>query len=223
MHKCYTDTVQLPECHCGFLTYLSQYLQPGWVTISISNVCQCCNMLPAAADAPTQVSSSLTSCCLQMIHLCKLPPVCERSHCTTWRRTLAVREPRCRAMCTSRGVPAADTGTRMARTDSCRPKGPDTWLTQAACALSRADGRRELQMHLERDRSETQDGTPRIRSCSACQTRLHTSHTVVISHDPRRRRGVRSPGPLSRLSRTGRGVTHARTPRRRPPATTYVM
>ena len=42
-------------------------------------------VLPAAADAPTRVSSTLTSCCLQMIHLCKLPPVCKRSHCTTRR------------------------------------------------------------------------------------------------------------------------------------------
>jgi hypothetical protein len=114
-------------------------------------------------------------------------------------------------MCTSRarGVPAADTGTRMARTIGCKPKDPKTWLTQAACALSRAHGRRELQMHLERDRSDTQDGTPRIRSCPACQTRLQTSHRVVIRHHPRRRRGVRSPGLLSRLSRTGGGITDA--------------
>ena len=159
---------------------------------------QCMRVLPAAADAPTQVSSTLTSCCLQMIHLCKLPPVCKRSHCTTGdvtclnclRRTLAVWEPRCRTMCTSRGVPAADTGTRMARTDGFSLKHPDTWLTQAACALSRVHGRRELEMHLECDRtvecdrSDPQDGTPRIRSCPACQTCLQTSQKVTRPQRP---------------------------------------
>ena len=33
---------------------------------------------------------------------------------------------------------------------------------------------------------------------------------VVIRRDPRRPRGVRSPGPLSRLSRTGGGITDGR-------------
>ena len=117
----------------------------------------------------------------------------------------------------------ADTGTRTARTDGCSPKDPDTWLTQAACALSRVHGRRELYTHLERDRSVPQDGTPRIRSFPACQTRQQTSERVEIRHDPRGRRGVRCPGPPSRLSRTGGGGTHTRTPRRRPPATTYVI
>ena len=51
------------------------------------------------------------------------------------RRTLAVRDPRCRTMCTSQGVPAADTGTRMAQRDGCSLKDPDTRLTQAACAF----------------------------------------------------------------------------------------
>ena len=165
---------------CLFITLFTTRLVPNQHQ-------QCIPVLPAAAGAPTQVSSTLTSCCRQMIHLCKLPPVCERSRCTTWRchvlewlrRRLAVGKKRCRTMCTSRGVPAADTGTRMAQTDGCSLKDPNTWLTQAACALSRVHGCRELRMHLERDRSDPQDGTPRLRSSPACQTRLQTSHRVA--------------------------------------------
>ena len=181
---------------------------------------QCMPVLPAAADAPTQVSSTLTSCCLQMMHLCKLPPVCKRSHCTTRRRHMLklLASNACRegtamsndASCTSRGVPAADTGTRMARTDGCSLKIPGIWLTQAACALSRVHGRRELETHPERDGSDPQDGTPRIRSCLACQTRLQTSQKgrdQTRSSSTSRRQVS---GPLSRLSRTGGGITDGR-------------
>ena len=149
MHKCFTDTVQLLECHCGFF-----YLLTTTFTIRLgpNQHQQCMAVLPAAADAPTQVSSTLPRCNLQMIHLCKLPPVCGQSHCTArgchMLELLASNacrgESRCRTMCTLRGGPAADTGTRMPRTDGFSLKDPGTWLTQAACALSRGQGRHEL-------------------------------------------------------------------------------
>ena len=228
MHKCFTDTVQLPECHRGFSTYLSQYLQPGWVTISIRNVCQCCRLQQThqhkcRALSLAAVYKWYTCASYRLSASDHIAPLGDVTCLNCLRRTLAVKEPRCRTMCTSRGVSAADTGTRMAQTVGCSLTNPGTWLIQLTCLLSRLHGRRELWTHLELDRSDPQDGTPRIRSCPACQTRLQTSQRVEIRHHPRRRRGVRSPGPLSRLSRTGRALTDGRTPRRRPPATTYVI
>ena len=140
--KCFTDTVQLLECHCGFSTYLSQCSEPGWVPISISNVCQCCRLqrtyqhkCRALSLAP--VYRGYTCASYRLSASDHIAPLGDVTCLGRLRRTLAVKEPRCQTMCTSRGVPAADTGTRMAQTDGCSLTNPGTWPTQVACALSR--------------------------------------------------------------------------------------
>ena len=179
---------------------------------------QCMPVLPAAADAPTQVSSTLPSCCLQMIRLCKLPPVCERSHCTTRRchRLKLLASNTCRegtAMSKDVQITLPACGSLLSHSRCIQSsRRPCTRLSAHAACVSQVSRFFGLQPSVRAMRVPVSAaGTPRIRSCPARRTRLQTSQRVVIRHDPRRRRGVRCPGPLSRLSRTGRGGTHAHT------------
>ena len=78
-------SASLTQCSCLNATVAFRLTYHNIYRLGPNQHQQCMAVLPAAADAPTQVSSTLTSCCLQMMHLSKLPPVCERSHCTTRR------------------------------------------------------------------------------------------------------------------------------------------
>ena len=83
--KVASTSASLTQCSCLNATVVVLLTTIFTTRLGPNQLQQCMPVMPAAAVAPTQVSSSLTSCCLQMRHLCELPPVCERSHCTTWR------------------------------------------------------------------------------------------------------------------------------------------
>ena len=111
-------------------------------------------------------------------------------------------------------LPAADAGTRMHSTNGWLKAENLRYLACTGCectarALLRVRGRRELSRDAfrfwipERDVSDPQDRTPRVRSCPVHRARLQQSQGAVSRHHSRRRRGVRSPGRLSWPSRTG--------------------